>query len=141
VRWPEVPPALARAARDVARGASPLRRLRESLARLLFDSAAGPVAAVALRGAGPAARHLQYEAGTLQLDLAVLGSDTLVGQLAGMEDAAAATCMLAGPQGARWAPLEDNGDFRFEQVAPGRYLLALETGDQRLLVPDLDLGP
>lgn len=140
-RWPEVPPALSRAARDLARGGSPLRRMREALARLVFDSAAGPVAAVALRGAGPAARHLQFEAGALQLELAVLGSDTLVGQLEGAGEPAVATCMLAGPQGARWEPLEANGDFRFEHVAPGRYLLAVDTDDQRLLVPDLDLGP
>ncbi len=139
-RWPEVPPALSRAARAVAHGASSLRRLREALARLVFDSAAGPAAAVALRGAGPAARHLQFEAGALQLDLAVLGGDTLVGQLDGAGEPSAATCLLAGPDGARWTPLESNGDFRFERVVPGRYLLAVETDDQRLLVPDLDLS-
>ena len=83
--------------------------------------------------------------GALRLDLAVLtdapdGGDTLVGQLTGARDVTSASCLLAGAHGTRWAPLESGGDFRFEHVAPGRYLLAVDAEDDRLLVPELDLS-
>jgi hypothetical protein len=141
--WPDVDAALAAAARRT--GAGPAPAARASLASVVFDSAAGSRPAVALRGAGPAARHIVLSAGALQLDLALLadapdGGDTLVGQVAGLREAAAATCLLAGPAGARWTPLEPNGDFRFESVKPGHYLLSVEDERERLLVPDLDLS-
>lgn len=134
--WREVPGRLLDAARAAGRGPSPLARLREVVARLVFDSATAPAAA--LRGAGPATRHLTYEGAGRQLDLALLGGETLVGQVGGA--GASGTVILAGPDGPRWAPLEANGDFRFERVAPGRYLLAVEGERERLLVPELDLG-
>jgi hypothetical protein len=141
--WREVDAALHDAARRV--GAGQVRVSPPAVASVVFDSAAGARPALALRGAGPAARHLVLAAGALQLDLALLadapdGGDTLVGQVAGLRDAAAASCLLAGAAGARWTPLEDNGDFRFDRVSPGRYLLSIENDDQRLLVPDLDLS-
>ena len=119
--WRDVAASLSEAARRV--GAGPVRAARDAIASVIFDSAAG----------------------ALQLDLALLadapdGGDTLVGQVAGLRDASAASCLLAGAAGARWTPLEGNGDFRFDRVAPGRYLLSVEDDDQRLLVPDLDLS-
>ena len=141
--WRDVAASLGEAARRL--GAGPARAASASIANVIFDSAAGARPAVALRGAGPAERHLVLAAGALQLDLALLadapdGGDTLVGQVAGLRDASAATCLLAGAAGARWTPLEANGDFRFDRVAPGRYLLSVEDDDQHLLVPDLDLS-
>jgi len=143
-RWPAVPERLARAARELAR--APARTVRDASARLLFDSAAaGSRPALALRGAGPAARHLTFEYGALSLELAVLagehvGGDTLVGQFAGLRDPSEACCMLTGADVSRWTPLQPNGDFRFERVTPGRWLLALESEDQRFVVPELDLA-
>jgi hypothetical protein len=143
-RWPDVPQRLASAARELVR--VPARALRDASAQLLFDSAvAGSRPALALRGAGPATRHLAYEAGALHLELAVLagehaGGDTLVGQFAGVRDPSSACCVLTGADVARWTPLERNGDFRFERVRPGRWLLALEAEDQRLVLPALELS-
>jgi hypothetical protein len=143
-RWPAVPERLSRAARELGR--SPRRSGPTAPARLVFDSSApGARAALALRGSGPAARHLQYEAGGVQLDLAVLAGehadgDTLVGQVNGVSDASGAACVLAGAEVARWTPLDLHGDFRFERVAPGRWLLTLEADDQRLVLPELDLA-
>ena len=141
--WPDVAASLHDAARRV--GAGRARPTPTEVASVVFDSAAAARPAVALRGAGPAARHLVLVSGALQLDLALLadapdGGDTLVGQVAGLNDAAGASCLLAGSAGARWTPLEGNGDFRFDRVSPGRYLLSIENDDQRLLVPDLDLS-
>ena len=141
--WRDVAESLALAARRL--GAGPVRAAPGDIAKVIFDSAAGARPAVALRGAGPAARHLVLSAGALKLDLALLadapdGGDTLVGQVAGLRDASAASCLLAGAAGARWTPLEGNGDFRFDRVSPGRYVLTVEDDDQRLLVPDLDLS-
>jgi len=139
--WPEVGEALGRAAR---RAGDRPRAAPAALGRLVYDSASGARPAVALRGAGPAARHLVLSAGALQLDLALLADapegDTLVGQVSGLADASAASCLLAGDAGARWSPLEGNGDFRFERVTPGHYLLSVDGGSERLLVPDLDLS-
>ncbi|HEX5012134.1 MAG TPA: hypothetical protein VFY71_17240 [Planctomycetota bacterium] len=141
--WPDVGASLHETARRA--GAGRVRAAPTAVASVIFDSATGARPAVALRGAGPAARHLVLASGPLQLDLALLadapdGGDTLVGQVAGLRDAAAASCLLAGAAGARWTPLEGNGDFRFDRVSPGRYLLSIENDDQRLLVPDLDLS-
>ncbi len=155
---PEVPPHLSLAARQVpeslvAKADAPPSSLRARLTeladhvlgRLVFDSAR-PTPALALRGPGPAARHLLYrfdDAG-YELDLALIDPDTIVGQVldtsaepSALEDA---VCVLVGDDGLRQAAVGRHGDFRFEGVGHRPTALLLETGTGRFVLEDLGLG-
>jgi len=153
---PEVPPHLSLAARRVPgslaeNAAAPSLRARLAeladhvLGSLVFDSAR-PTPALALRGPGPAARHLLYafDRSPLELDLALIEPDAIVGQVldtgahgSGWDDA---VCVLVGEDGLRQTTVGAYGDFRFEGVDHRPMSLLLETGDRRLVIEDLGLG-
>lgn len=95
-----------------------------------------------LRGGALCQRHLRFEAGPAELDLALLEPATLVGTVTRHDDRELgrdAVCVLDGSRGTRQMALEPNGDFRFEGVDPGHYLLLVEGGDWNLVVKDVDL--
>jgi len=101
----------------------------------------------ALRGAGLCRRHRSYAAGPATVDIAMLDPSTLVGTVS-RSDACASiaahveddvVCVLDGPGGPRQVALESNGDFRFEGVDPGRYLLLVEGRDWNVVLEDVDL--
>lgn len=155
---PEVPTHLSHAALAIPqeetaageRGESPgmgaLARIRELFARPLIDTASLGLAP-ALRGddegSGPIDRHLLFEAGPYEVDLAVVEGGSLVGQVlcdeADEPALAGAVCVLLDERDAREERLCSNGDFRFEDVGPGRYALFVESAELRLVVPELDL--
>jgi hypothetical protein len=119
-----------------------LGRARGFLARLVRDAGAQEVVP-ALRGEGPAQRHLLFEAGPFEVDLALIDSGALVGQVhaaAGdpqeLEDG---VCVLYSDDDTREAPLDADGDFHFTSVSPGAYDIVLETPTVRLLFPEVDL--
>lgn len=144
--FPAVPERLHRLALEIP---DRVRRgpLREALAgvvefvgELVFDSrAARP--ALALRGEHVAERHLLYRAGPFEIDVALLEDDALVGQVlhadADLGDDAA--CVLCGEDRVLQSSVEPNGDFHFDAVPPGRYMLMFESGELRVVVPEVDL--
>lgn len=146
---PAVPERLSAAARALAvvgggDGRGLLGRVRELVAQKLLDTSS-PELVPALRDAATVDRHQLYAAGTLEVDLALVESGALVGQvLADLEDEpllAGAVCTLLGDGEAREAPLLPNGDFRFEAVGAGRYSLVVESEHLRVLLPEVDLTP
>jgi hypothetical protein len=121
-----------------------LSRAQGFLARLVRDAGGDQELVPALRGEGPAERHLLFEAGPFEVDLALIDSGALVGQVhaAGrdrqeLEDG---VCVLYSEDDTREALLDSDGDFHFASVRPGAYDLVLETPSVRLLLPDVDLG-
>ena len=143
---PEPPRAWRARAVELAAASAPiglLGRAKGFLARLIRDAGA-PELVPALRGEGPAQRHLLFEAGPFEVDLALIDSGALVGQVhaAGgdpqeLEDG---VCVLYSADDTREAPLDSDGDFHFASVQPGAYDLVLETPRVRLLFPDVDLS-
>ena len=98
----------------------------------------------ALRGAALCHRHLRYTAGPFEVDLALLSPSTLVGTVvpdeSGVPDLGGAVCVLSGSGSPRQVQLERNGDFRFEGVDPGRYLVLVDAPGVDLVIEDVDLG-
>jgi hypothetical protein len=115
----------------------------EWVATLQFDSRTVPHA-LALRGASPSSLHFLFRAGSYDLDLVLLETSSLVGQVISTDPASGeleeAVCILSGDQGERQEPLQSAGDFCFQGVQAGRYELRIDSPKVRLLVLDLDLG-
>ena len=127
--------ALAEAPRGALAGAI------EYVAELLADSFA-PSPRPALRAAAGTERHLLYTAGPFRIDVTLLEPSVLVGQCLAVEGAMLERghCTLQGEERVLVAPVEDNGDFRFEGVEPGTYDLVLEDDARRLVLPSVDLA-
>lgn len=149
---PEVSKALHRLATAIpgraARAKAPERKLQHLLASMvggLFG--AGPVPA--MRG-GPevSSRRLLYRAEPYDIDLAMAGGDTLIGQIMADDSAESelglddpfqdALCVLYG-ETPRTTLLEPSGEFQFEAVSSGTYDLYIEWGDTRVLVPGVGI--
>lgn len=134
---------------------------RRVLAQLRFDSwAAQPLLAV--RHARGASRHLLFTAEGHDIDLRVAprpGSTVadaryaLVGQVLGpddrgevrlrraaTDDAANAPAPSGDPAATEVCALDAYGEFRFETVAPGRYVLELRVGQAAIELPAIDVG-
>ena len=141
--FPEVPKAWRNQAVALLRSPGPIARVRDFLARLIVDVNQNYDPAMALRGEGPADRHLLFEAGPFEVDLALLDSGALVGQVAAeagdSELFANGFCVLHGQGKPRETRLDVNGDFHFAGVSPGHYNLVLESPAVRVLVPQVDL--
>ncbi|MCB9899066.1 MAG: hypothetical protein H6825_13755 [Planctomycetes bacterium] len=115
-------------------------RLLSLVGRLVFDSAGGRLVP-GLRDAGAGRRHLLYEAGPYEIDLALVEPATLVGQVMGPEDADLrdAVVLLSGEGRTFDAAVLEHGDFHLDGVAPGRYALQIGSDDLDLVLPDVDL--
>ena len=141
---PAVPAGWAQRAKDLSRRPDAVTRARHFLAKLVLDPTRGSQLAVSLRGEGLAERHLLFRAGPYDVDLALLESGALVGQVLAAEEELAAlrdcVCVLHGDDQLRETPLDENGDFHFAGVRPSAYDLVLESPSLRLLVPDVDLS-
>ncbi|MEM7310405.1 MAG: hypothetical protein AAF682_27255 [Planctomycetota bacterium] len=144
--WSRQVEALASPGREAAPFApvAPLSRVRQFVAQLVLDAGLTAEPALALRGEGPAERHLLYQAGPFEVDLALLESGALVGQVLSAEEESPSLdgciCMLHGEDESRQTPLDDNGDFHFSGVQPSAYDLVLEGPEVRVLVPGIELG-
>ncbi len=148
---PEVPAALR--ARAVALAPEPAGRgggtrepgrIQRFLGKLLLDAGSGATPALSLRGEGLAERHLLFRAGPFEVDLAHLEGGALVGQVLPEDETAPSlrdgVCILYGGPAPRQTPLDENGDFHFENVGAASYDLVLEADELRLVVPDVHLG-
>ena len=103
---------------------------------LIFDSARSG-AALAIRGASLAPRHVLYRAGPYEIDVAIVEPSTLVGQILPVKSLENAVTVLLGDQNIRQIRLERNGDFRFDALESGEYTLVIESSACHVVVPDL----
>lgn len=120
---------------------------RRIAAVLGFDSwAAQPT--LALRSALPSERQQLFTAQGRDIDLRVSPMDpasrpptrfVVSGQVLGPGENGIATLKPAG-EFAATAALDDFGEFRFSDLAPGTYVLSLNFADEEILLPEIHVG-
>lgn len=121
-----------------------LARAGGRLLRALLQPAAPP--ALALRGDEPGARQLAYAVEGYQLLLAsapgrpATGPAQLEGQLLAPDEPAAGTArLLAGARAVAEAEIDELGFFAFDGVTPGHYTLAIDVGEDRIVIEALEV--
>ena len=152
---PDPPPALLRAALDLwpTTASSLANAIRAGLrlitAALSFDSwAAGGLAAAGVRGGAAEVRHLLFAAQGRDIDLRISPNATvfaLAGQILGPDEAGIVALEpvardAAAPVAPRLVALDEFGEFRFDEVAGGTYLLTLRVGSDEIELPPLHVG-
>lgn len=150
---PDAPPALLHAAIGLWQAApvvpvsAPLAAaLRKVAAVLRFDSWALPPQALGMRGVAADSRHLLFSAEGRDVDLRITrepgGGWSLAGQVLGPDETGHILLLPAdGDSGAgHRTRLDPLGEFRLDGVAPGQWCLSLETADQIVALPAIDVG-
>jgi hypothetical protein len=116
--------------------------LREWVGSLVGGDQRGLVPA--FRGPDAASDHLLYVVDRFEVDLCLLPNGSLVGQVLPLDEDADppqdGDVYLYSPDGVHHGSLAEDGELRIADVAPGRYTLILETGDARLVLPEVTLG-
>lgn len=147
---PDAPPWLVEAAFAMWRAPAPVPTLGERIAAVLgFDSWALQ-GAPALRSGRPDVRQLLFTAGARDIDLRLSPDDTpgragprftIAGQILGPGEGGVVALAAAGggPTLASVA-LDEFGEFRFADLPAAPYALSLSFGDDRIVLPDIDLG-
>jgi hypothetical protein len=145
---------LARAGRQDSLPAAEAFRRVTRLARLVFDSWSAPRPAL-LRGQGSTQRQLLLRAEDVEVSLHVQEAAafrlSIIGQALGMASGVDGEALLVTatarqtpeePAGPAYGPvpLDAYGEFAFPHVAPGRYVLSLQFGEQRVDSEALALG-
>lgn len=152
---PDAPPALLHAAlglwhaAPIVPASAPLAAaLRRVAAVLRFDSWALPAQALGMRGVAADSRHLLFSAEGRDVDLRITrepgGGWSLAGQVLGPDETGHIVLQPAdggGGSGAgRRTSLDPLGEFRLDGVASGQWCLSLETADQIVALPAIDVG-
>ena len=114
---------------------------------LSFDSAAPAPGVMAARSTGSgASRHLLFSVEGRDIDLRVQapatdGSHTLAGQVLGPDETGRIELLLADTDTTvATTDLSALGEFNITGVAPGRYDLLLQLGDDAVALPTIDVG-
>ncbi len=120
---------------------------------LTFDSWAAPSAAAGLRSAAPAAaatgatRHLLFSAQGRDIDLRIApesGAFSIAGQVLGPDEAGAVALAEggagAGAPAAHTATLDALGEFRIDGIRRGAWVLTLQFGSDRIVLPPVEVG-
>lgn len=145
---PDAPPALLHAAIGLWPSAAPMTiatALRRVAAVLRFDSWALPPQALGMRGVAADSRHLLFSAEGRDVDLRITrepgGGWSLAGQVLGPDETGHLVLQPAGGgEAVHRASLDALGEFRLDGVAPGPWCLSLETADQIVALPAIDVG-
>lgn len=128
-----------------ARESLTVRGLR--LARLVFDSWSSPQPAF-LRGAALAPRQIVLQCGPVDISLHVAGLESadlmVIGQVLGQPATGGqALLRLADSDQLASAPvavaIDPIGEFVFDSVLPGRYILSLQISESTIDSPPLDI--
>ena len=145
---PDAPQWLVESAVGMWRVPAPAAGLRQRIvASLGFDSWAAP-ATLAMRSAPPAVRQLLFTAGERDVDVRISPAEgighlprrfTVAGQVLGPGDNGVATLVHAQER-PRSVPLDEYGEFRFDDVPPGASLLVVQIGEDRIELPELHVG-
>lgn len=147
----DAPPALVHAAIQLyqAPEVSPLSAVAQSLGRLVkavlsFDSWAAAPAAMAVRSADTATRHLLFSAQGRDIDLRVAPDAqqfALAGQILGPDDTGSVELSADDiADSPRTVLLDAMGEFRIDGIAGGRYVLTLRVGEDVIVLPPIDVG-
>ncbi|MDR5683622.1 MAG: hypothetical protein QN163_06325 [Armatimonadota bacterium] len=119
--------------------------LRRLLGRLIPPSMVAERPAFALRGGGRLT-DATYEAGDFTVMLAIHEDPqdpharSILGMLtSGYETSLDGTAFLAGEAGHLEAEIDEDGQFAFSGVVPGRYVLDLEVGSVRVELEPLEI--
>ncbi len=146
---PDAPPAWLHAAFalwDAAPATVPLAKaLRRVAGVLRFDSWALPPQAQGMRGVADDSRHLLFSAEGRDVDLRITRQDSggwsLAGQVLGPDETGHIRLLPAAGTGAgHRTSLDALGEFHLDGVAAGRWCLSLETADQVVDLPAIDVG-
>jgi hypothetical protein len=149
---PDAPPALVQAAIalwQIHPATSPAAALGAALRRVVavlrFDSWALPPQALGMRGVADESRHLLFSAEGRDVDLRITrqadGGWSLAGQVLGPDEAGHLLLQPAsgGGSGLR-ADLDALGEFHVDGIAPGHWNLSLQTTDQLVALPVIEVG-
>jgi hypothetical protein len=150
---PDAPPALQRAAIDlwaaavqpgglVAAAGAMLRRV---LAELSFDSWGETASAHGMRSLRAPTRHLMFSAAERDIDLRLIPGPqafSIAGQVLGPDDAGSVELAARDTGGApgHRTQIDALGEFRFDSVAPGSFVMTLRLGTDEIVLPPLDLS-
>lgn len=151
---PDAPPALLHAAIGLWQAAPivpaqlPLAAaLRRIAAVLRFDSWALAPQALGMRGVAADSRHLLFSAEGRDVDLRITrepgGGWSLAGQVLGPDETGHIVLQPADGRGSgagHRTQLDSLGEFRLDGVAAGPWCLSLETADQIVALPAIDVG-
>lgn len=144
---PDAPPALLQAAIGLWPSAPPMSvvaALHRVAAVLRFDSWALPPQALGMRGVAADSRHLLFSAEGRDVDLRITrepgGGWSLAGQVLGPDETGDIVLQPAGGGAGRRTRLDPLGEFRLDGVAPGPWCLSLETADQIVALPAIEVG-
>jgi hypothetical protein len=129
--------------------------LTQISAVLSFDSWAVPAVAAGMRSLRSPTRHLLYSAQGRDIDLRISPNGTsatagfvLAGQILGPDETGSVqlTALQDGKVGPAITPathltqLDEMGEFRIEDLAPGSYALTLQVGGDAIVLPPLHVG-
>lgn len=123
---------------------------RRVVGLLEFDSWAGPALATDLRGARSETRQLLFNAEGRDIDLRLnpsTGGFSLTGQVLGPDESGLvllqpeSTASAASSTASATVPLDALGEFRFDDMAAGRYRLVLQLGGDEIVLSPIELGP
>ena len=147
----EAPPQALDRALELWRAHGPRRRgpdtLRRWVAVLSADSWAMPQQALGLRAVPSDVRHMLFTAAARDVDVRIAPQGegfALSGQHLGPD--AGGHVELSWVAGGTPVPatldsaLNDMGEFRFDGVAPGTYLLTVHIGSDEIALPPFDVG-
>lgn len=144
---PDAPPALLQAAIGLWTTAPPMSlgaALRRVVAVLRFDSWALPPQALGMRGVAADSRHLLFSAEGRDVDLRITreagGGWSLAGQVLGPDETGHILLEPAAGGAGHRANLDALGEFRVDGVAAGPWHLRLETAEQVIVLPAIDVG-
>ncbi len=153
VALPEAPPALVRAAIDLWPAAADRASLKDTAqagwrlvaAVLSFDSWAGPRVAPGMRSVTSDTRHMLFSAMGRDIDLRispVAEGFALTGQVLGPDETGTVelAAQPAAPSATRVATLDALGEFRLDPVSGGSYRLTLLLGDDKIVLPPIEVG-
>ena len=114
-------------------------------AALTFDSWAAPAVAAGMRSVRSPTRHLLFSAQGRDIDLRIApeaGSFSLAGQILGPDDAGTVELAAQGGDGAtpQSAALDALGEFRIDGLRRGTYVMTLQLGSDRIVLPPVEVG-
>ncbi len=118
---------------------------RRLVATLSVDTWAMAPAALGLRGESGEIRHLLFTAEGRDIDLRIATRGqayALTGQVLGPDDRGEVEILDAAAAGdPRRVALDDLGEFRCDDLAPGTYRLTLRLGEDEVSLPPIEVGP
>jgi hypothetical protein len=147
----EAPPQALHHALELWRTHGPRRReegaLRRWVAVLSADSWAMPQQALGLRAAPSDVRHMLFTADDRDVDIRIAPQAegfALSGQHLGPDAGGHVELSWVAGGTPATSPLDsaldDMGEFRFDGVAPGTYLLTVRIGGDEIVLPPFDVG-